>query len=171
MERIEHWFVRINGWVLIILLAAMSILIFTNVSLRYLTNATIIWADEVARYMMIWMTFLGSGMVLRTGGHVAITNLHDMSTPPVQRVLRLIVTLLMLAFFLMFIWKGIEYALLMQRQLTPATRISFTWIYAAMPAGFLLMAIHLGLVVRSYFIENRFRSLDELGINSDISID
>ena len=171
MERIEHWFVKINGWVLILLLAAMSILIFTNVSLRYLTNASIIWADEVARYMMIWMTFLGSGLVLRTGGHVAITNLHDMSAPIIQRLLRLIVTLLLLAFFVMFIWKGMEYALLMQRQLTPATRISFTWIYAAMPVGFLLMAIHMALVMRSYLVENRFRSLEELGIDSDISID
>lgn len=171
MERIEHWFVKINGWVLILLLAAMSILIFTNVSLRYLTNASIIWADEAARYMMIWMTFLGSGLVLRTGGHVAITNLHDISAPIIQRLLRLIVTLLLLAFFVMFIWKGMEYALLMQRQLTPATRISFTWIYAAMPVGFLLMAIHMALVMRSYLVENRFRSLEELGIDSDISID
>lgn len=171
MERIEHWFIKTNGWVLILLLAAMAVLIFANVSLRYLTNATIVWADEAARYMMIWMTFLGAGLVLRTGGHVAITNLHDLSRPPVQRLLRLAVTLLLLAFFVSFIWNGVEYALVMQRQLTPATQISFTWIYAAMPVGFLLMAIHLGLVARSYLVENRFRSVEELGIKSDIAID
>lgn len=169
--RIERWFLQANAWALIVLLGSMALLIFTNVTLRYLTNASIVWADEAARYMMVWMTFLGAGLVLRTGGHVAITNLHDMARPPVQKLLRMIVTVLLLAFFATFIWKGAEYALLMQRQLTPATRISFSWIYAAMPIGFALLAVHMLLILKSYLLENSYRSPEELGLSSDISID
>jgi TRAP-type C4-dicarboxylate transport system permease small subunit len=34
--------------------------------------------------------------------------------------------------------------------LTPATRVSFSYIYAAMPVGFALFAIHLSLIARHY---------------------
>lgn len=62
---------------LIMLLAAMACIIFTNVALRYLPNHSIEWAEEVSHHMMIWLTFLGAGPVLRYGGHIAVENLQD----------------------------------------------------------------------------------------------
>jgi TRAP-type C4-dicarboxylate transport system permease small subunit len=50
----------------------------------------------------------------------------------------------------------------MGRQLTPATRISFAYIYAAMPIGFALFAIHLSLIARHYLAEGNLEApLDE----------
>ena len=69
MARFEAGFVAFNKWLLILILATMSVIIFANVGLRYLTSQSIEWAEEVARHMMIWVTFLGSGLVLRFGGH------------------------------------------------------------------------------------------------------
>mgnify|MGYP006185517733 CR=1 FL=1 len=60
----ERVFVEANKWALIAILAAMACIVFANVSLRYLTNYSITWAEEVARYLMIWMTFLGAGLAL-----------------------------------------------------------------------------------------------------------
>jgi len=77
MDRFEAGFVGLDQWVLIVILAVMSVIIFTNVSLRYLTSHSIEWAEEVARHLMIWLTFLGCGPVLRYGGHIAIENLQD----------------------------------------------------------------------------------------------
>ena len=65
MHTFERIFVAINKWVVVLLLAAMSSIVFANVSLRYLSNFSITWAEEVARYLMIWMTFLGAGLSLR----------------------------------------------------------------------------------------------------------
>ena len=77
MKKLEHIFVALNGWALILMLTAMTVIVGANISLRYLTGHSLPWADEAARYLMIWMTFSGAGLVLRTGGHVAITNLQD----------------------------------------------------------------------------------------------
>ncbi len=55
-------------------------IVFVNVVLRYTTGDSIVWAEEVARHLMIWVTFLGAGLVLRFGGHVAIDALHQAST-------------------------------------------------------------------------------------------
>ena len=45
--------------------------------MRYLTSDSLEWAEEVSRHMMIWLTFLGAGPVLRYGGHIAVENLQD----------------------------------------------------------------------------------------------
>src|SRR3989442_14078972 len=76
LNRIERALVACNRWLLIVLLLAMACIVFANVVLRYTTGDSIVWAEEVARHMMIWVTFLGAGLVLRFGGHVAIDNLH-----------------------------------------------------------------------------------------------
>ena len=72
MKTFERYFLATNRWVLIVMLAVMSIIIFANVVLRYTTNQSIEWAEEVARHMMIWLTFIGCGPVLRYGGHIAV---------------------------------------------------------------------------------------------------
>lgn len=152
MKTFEHLLVALNKWVLVLLLSAMSIIVFANVSLRYMTNFSIIWAEEVARYLMIWMTFLGAGMALRMGGHVAITNLHDMVPLRTARYLRGIVALILLGFCVLMVWIGYDYMSRMGRQLTPATRIPFSYIYAAMPIGFTLLTLHFLFVIKAYIV-------------------
>ena len=99
MDRFEAGFVALNKWVLIVILAVMSVIIFTNVSLRYLTSHSIEWAEEVARHLMIWLTFLGCGPVLRYGGHIAIENLQDSVPSAWARALRVLIALLLTVFF------------------------------------------------------------------------
>jgi len=142
----ERAFVAFNGWVVILCLVVMSGVVFTNVGLRYLTTQSIPWADEVARYLMIWMTFLAAGLVLRQGGHVAITNLQEALPTRIQQVLRAGLVLLLLGFFGYMVWVGHDYMTRMGRQLTPATRISFWYVYLAMPVGFALLIAHLLLI-------------------------
>lgn len=149
----------------------MSIIVFANVSLRYLTNFSITWSEEVARYLMIWMTFIGAGLVLRFGGHVAITNLQEAMPRTVQRVMRAAIAVLLFAFFGVMMWIGWDYMSRMQFQLTPATRIPFSYVYTAMPIGFFLLIVHLLLVLKSYVTESRFKSLEAEGGGAEESAD
>ncbi|MFT4195535.1 TRAP transporter small permease, partial [Ottowia sp.] len=57
MQAFERIFLAVNRWALILLLAAMSVIIFTNVVMRYTTHESLEWAEEVSRHMMIWLTF------------------------------------------------------------------------------------------------------------------
>jgi len=166
MRTAETFFVEANKWVLVLILAAMSAIVFANVSLRYTTNFSIVWAEEVARYLMVWMTFLGGGLALRTGGLVAITNLHDAVSEQPQRAIRAVVVLGLLAFFALMIWVGCSYALRMRFQMTPATRIPFSAIYAAMPIGFALMTVHLLLIARRFVGNNAFDRIAGVDENS-----
>src|SRR5690606_5872286 len=104
VRKLETAFVELNKWALILLLGAMSCIVFANVALRYLTNFSIPWAEEVARYMMVWMTLIGAGLTLRYGGHVAISNVMEMLSPRAQRLLRALIVVCLLAFFVLMIW-------------------------------------------------------------------
>ncbi|WP_048645058.1 TRAP transporter small permease [Nitratireductor soli] len=160
MNRFERYFLTANKWALVLLLSAMAVIVFANVSLRYLTNFSITWAEEVARYLMVWMTFIGAGMALRTGGHVAIGNFQEMLGANAQRALRILILCLLLAFFAIMIWMGKDYMDRMRFQVTPATRVSFSYIYAAMPIGFGLLIVHLLLIARNFVLENRFAEIE-----------
>lgn len=100
MDTFERWLLAGNRWVLIVLLAVMALIIFANVGLRYLTNESIEWAEEVARHLMIWLTFLGAGPVLRYGGHIAVDNLQDSLPRGLAVALRCVIALLLLGFCL-----------------------------------------------------------------------
>jgi TRAP-type transport system small permease protein len=158
VKSFEKWFLATNRWALIVMLAVMAVIIFANVGLRYLTNQSIEWAEEVARHMMIWLTFLGCGPVLRYGGHIAVENLQDTLPRPVAVAMRAVIAVLLLAFFGFFVWFGVDYMDRTQYQTTPATQISFAWIYAALPVGAVLMIVHWLLIVKAYVLRREFAS-------------
>ena len=170
MKTFEHYFVAANRWALIVLLAAMSVIIFANVALRYLTNASIEWAEEVSRHMMIWLTFLGAGLVLRYGGHIAVENLQDALPRRGGVVMRAVVAVLLLAFFGFMVWYGWLY---MQRtlfQLTAVTQIPFAYIYAAMPIGGILLIVHGAFIARRYVLGRQFAADEHFDANASASL-
>jgi TRAP-type C4-dicarboxylate transport system permease small subunit len=158
LNNLEQKFLAVNRWLLVVILAVMCVIIFTNVVLRYTTNQSIEWAEEVARHLMIWLTFLGCGPTLRYGGHIAVENLQDMLSPPWAIALRTLIACLMLGLFAFFIWFGWDYMDRTQYQITPSTQISFAFIYAALPVGMLLALIHWLLIVRNYVLRREFVS-------------
>lgn len=170
LDRIERALVACNRWLLIVLLLAMACIVFANVVLRYTTGDSIVWAEEVARHMMIWVTFLGAGLVLRFGGHVAIDNLHRaVSTKTAQRI-RAVIVLGLAVFFVVMAVASSQYVYATRFQTTAATDIPISYIYAAMPVGFVLMLIHLLCIARGYVQAGDFAESDEMDADAAASI-
>ena len=170
MSTFEQYFLAVNRWVLIALLAAMAVIIFTNVGLRYLTSQSIEWAEEVSRHMMIWLTFVGAGPVLRYGGHIAVDNLQDALPESLAIALRALVAALLFAFFGFMVWYGWLYVERTQFQLTAATQIPFAWVYSALLVGGVLLTVHWLLVVRSYVLRRMFASEANFDANASASL-
>lgn len=170
MQAFERYFLSANRWALILLLAAMSVIIFVNVALRYLTSQSLEWAEEVSRHMMIWLTFLGAGPVLRYGGHIAVENLQDALPRAGGIAMRVLVAALLFGFFGFMVWYGWLYMERTMFQTTAVTQIPFAWIYAAMPIGGLLLIVHFLLVVRGYVLRREFASDAHFDANASASL-
>jgi TRAP-type C4-dicarboxylate transport system permease small subunit len=166
----EHWLsavdrqvVWINRALMIAALAAMSVIVFANVMLRYLTDASIVWSEEVARYLMIWLTFLGVGPVLRLGGHIAIDTLQEALPPRAAQALRVVIVGLIALLCLAVIWYGWALVQRTAAQTTPVTEVSFSIVSAAVPTGFALALWHLVAVARGFVRDNAFEVSSDLG--------
>lgn len=159
-----------NRGILIVLLAAMALIIFSNVVLRYSTSQSIEWAEEVARYLMVWLTFLGAGPVLRYGGHIAVENLQDSLPISWARAIRVLIAVLLTGFFSFIIWYGFVYVDRAQYQMTPTTQISMAWVYASMPVGGILLLAHWLLIVRDYVLTRTFASDSHFDANASASL-
>jgi TRAP-type transport system small permease protein len=153
--RFDAAFLRANRWLIVALLAAMALAVFANVALRFLTDHSILWVEEASRYAMIWLTFLGAGLVLRHGGHIGIDALQS-RLPRHAETIRAVILVLLLAFFAYMTWIGTRYALLAWSQTTPVLQMPVGFVYLAIPFGFGLLIVHLLLMAASYVRHNAF---------------
>ena len=72
--------------------------------------------------------------------------------------MRAVIGLLVLGLFGFLTWYGLEYMDRTQYQQTPATQISFAYIYAALPIGAVMTLIHWLLILRDYVLDRQFAS-------------
>jgi TRAP-type C4-dicarboxylate transport system permease small subunit len=154
LSTFDRALIRVNRWVVIAILAAMASMVFANVLLRFLTDHSILWVEEVSRYLMIWLTFLGAGLVLRYGGHIGIDTLQE-RFPALAPRIRAAVFVVMLAFFAVMLWLGIRYAAFTWGQTTPVMQIPIGAVYLAMPIGFSLLIVHALLMAVPYVRDRR----------------
>jgi TRAP-type C4-dicarboxylate transport system permease small subunit len=66
---------RVLSFVMVIFLAAMVVMVFGNVVLRYAFNSGITVSEELSRWLFVWMTFLGALVALRTHHHLGTDSL------------------------------------------------------------------------------------------------
>jgi len=146
---------RANHWSVIAMLGAMAAIVFVNVALRFTTDRSLLWVEETSRYLMIWLTFLGSGLVLRYGGHVGIDTLQE-ALPRHAAAIRAVIFFVLLGFFVLMVWVGLRYAAFAWDQTTPVLQIPIGAVYLAMPVGFALMIAHLLLMAEAYIRRRAF---------------
>src|SRR5512138_3310142 len=71
-DRITLWIERILKWVVAVLLVAMSLIVFANVIFRYFLNAALGWYEEVSRFLLIWIVFLGAVLAYIHQDHLSL---------------------------------------------------------------------------------------------------
>ena len=72
-------------------LAAMVVLVFSNVVLRYVFNSGIATSEELSRWLLVWLTFLGAIVALRQHAHLGVDTLVR-ALPPRGRFICFIVS-------------------------------------------------------------------------------
>jgi TRAP-type C4-dicarboxylate transport system permease small subunit len=129
--------------VVMLLMAAMTVDCLLGVFFRYVVQDALTWTEETARYLMIWMGFLATGLALREGGHIAVELVLERMPPGIQRAMLASVRLLSLAFLVAVIGAGWSLLVKVSGQRTPVLGISMMWPYLAIPVGCLLTALEM----------------------------
>ena len=133
--------IAVERKIIIGLMAVMTVDVLIGIISRYVAESALVWTEEAARYMMIWMGFVGMSVALREGGHVAVDMLVEHTRGGLRRILVLTIQTLVLVFLVAVI--GAFFALLpvIHYQTTPVLAIRMMWPYLAIPVGCLLTAL------------------------------
>lgn len=96
MKRLLDAYCSFLKLLIAICLAVMVVLVFSNVVLRYAFNSGISVSDEVSRWLLVWMTFLGAIVALREHAHLGVDTVLLMLSPVGRRIFFVISYILML---------------------------------------------------------------------------
>jgi TRAP-type C4-dicarboxylate transport system permease small subunit len=123
-------------------LAAMALLIGADILGRLVLNASIFWADEATRYLLVWTAFLGMSVGAYRGAHPGVDTLVRRLPAEAGRWAALAATLLTLAFFAVMLGYGGLLALRTAPQRSATLGLSMGLPYLAVPVSGLLMLLH-----------------------------
>src|ERR1043166_6682460 len=124
-----------------LLVVAEIVILFAGVVARYGLHRPLIWSDELASILFLWLAMLGAGVAFRRAEHMRMTAVGASAGPATRAYLEVVATCAALAFLLLVTWPAYEYAFEESFITTPALQISNIWRAAALPAGIGLMAL------------------------------
>jgi TRAP-type C4-dicarboxylate transport system permease small subunit len=154
MRHIESAIVRVNEFIVGLMMIIMFVLVFTNVVTRYCLGFSIATAEEISTFLMIWVTYLGAGLALRQGRHASIDLFQDMLGDRVQRFARVLLGVILIVFFALIVWFGVRFAHFGWGLETIATQIPKGIPYLGIPIGAALFIVHLIFVFRNWLDRN-----------------
>src|SRR3984885_6590289 len=123
------------------LVAAEIAILFSGVVARYVFDAPLVWSDELASMLFLWLAMLGAVIAFRRDEHMRMTAAVGSLPAPARATFDLFATCAALAFLLLIAWPAYEYAREETLITTPALGLNNAWRAAALPSGIALMAI------------------------------
>ncbi|MCG8485741.1 MAG: TRAP transporter small permease [Clostridia bacterium] len=124
-----------------ILMALMSIIIVVQVFMRYVMQSSLSWSEELARYLFIYIIYLGVSQAVKEDRHIRVEAFISIFPNKVQKVIKIISDILFLVFTIIVIVKGYEIInkMIVSGQHSPALGIPMTIVYAAPFIGYSLI--------------------------------
>ena len=142
---------RINGlveaackFVACALICLIAAAVFGGVVMRYVFNAPLEWQEELPKFAMVWMTFLGAVFVYRKREHIVLDMLPNALPPRLASLMQLIITIASATVLLVFLTYGLAAAESAKGQrIILLESLSLFWVYLAVPlgSGLLLLAV------------------------------
>jgi TRAP-type C4-dicarboxylate transport system permease small subunit len=143
-----------------LLLAVMACAVLTQVLVRFVltavgVNLSAAWTEEVARYLLIWIVFIGAGIGCRRRQLISLEFIvRRLPSLPGQGLVH-VGLLLCIGFFGLLISVGLAFMDLGAVETSPVMQIPKAWVYAAMPAGAALMTLNTAVLMAETLMQRR----------------
>src|SRR3954467_682012 len=137
---VEHFLGMLVEIPAALLVIAEIVILFAGVVARYGLHRPLIWSDELASILFLWLAMLGAAVAFRRAEHMRMTAVVASARPATRAYLEVVATSAALGFLLLIAWPACEYAYEESFITTPALQIPNVWRAAALPAGVGLMS-------------------------------
>jgi len=144
----HHWIGHVERLLgVAVALAASAILLFevtllfVGVIARYLYHSPLVWADELASTLFVWLSVLGAVLAMRRNAHMRLTAFLSRAGPALRRQIEALILLVVAAFVILIAAPAIEYSIHEAIVQTPGLGISNSWRASAVAVGAVLIAV------------------------------
>jgi C4-dicarboxylate transporter DctQ subunit len=127
----------------IAILSVITVMVSVEVILRYVFGESLYITEELTRYGLVWMVFLGSSYAIRENSHFRMEIFVDRFRGRATAWFNLAAQLLLVVFLAFLIIEGIVALSFQFEQIIPTLNISMFWFYLALPVGGALMLLNL----------------------------
>jgi TRAP-type C4-dicarboxylate transport system permease small subunit len=141
-SRLDHWVALAEAAVIVLLVTLLTAVAFAQVTTRYVLSDPLIWSEELARYLFVWVSMIGAALAIREGGHFGL-DLLIRPMPKLKPILGPLVTLVMVVFLVVLLKTGIDETRLASMQFAMTFGMRMQWAYLALPVGAGLMLFHI----------------------------
>lgn len=147
---------NIERYICIVLMAAMLILIAGQVFARFILNSPNQWSEELARYLHIYMIFIGGAYAARMRTHIQIDAMLNIWPKKIRPFCKLLGDILWLVFACYIVYIGVTMTANVAAlgQTSAALKLGLKYVYAALPIGYSLLVIRM---VQNWVIDFRAR--------------
>lgn len=136
----------------IIVFWVLAVVVFLQFFTRYVLNDSLAWTEEVARYLMILVTFLGAISAVRRGTHIMLEFFIRAAHPVLGKAMAVAAQFIALGFFASMTWIGVE-LIQKTRQKMVTVPVPKSWIYAVCVVALAIMSIYAAI-----WLWRRFRA-------------
>ena len=144
----RRWVVRANTLLGHVVAVPAALLVLAEIAVlsagivgRYVFRSPIVWSDELAGILFLWLAMLGSVIAFQRGEHMRMTAIVGVLSAELRAFLDVVAAAASLAFLVLVVWPAYEFAADEAFVTTPALEIVNTWRAAALPIGIGLMLI------------------------------
>ena len=145
MSALEKLSATVNGWIEYSLLGlglSMTVIVAVQVFFRYGLNQSLFWSEELARYLLVWLSFLGASVAYRHKAHPGINLLQAKMPATLQRLSAITVHLASLTLFTIMIVYGYRFAYFVRLQISPALYLPKWVVFSIIPFSGCILMLH-----------------------------
>ncbi|MDF2522100.1 MAG: Tripartite ATP-independent periplasmic transporter, DctQ component [Clostridia bacterium] len=151
MERLDKVIYKVLFYACAILMFAMAAIVTAQVLSRYIVGRPFTWSEELARYIFVWMSFLGMAVGVKMGSHVALDILVKKLSGVSQKTLMLVNNGLIFFFGACMTVSGFKLVEVGMRQKSPTLQLPMQYVYVVIPiSGIILLYFVLSETIRIF---------------------
>ena len=121
---------------------SMAILVAVQVFCRYILNSSLFWSEELARYMLVWLSFFGATVAYYRNLHPGVDALTARLSAEKQRITQLLAHVAAMGLALIMVISGTQFAWFVRLQISPALSIHKWLILIVIPLSGVLLFVY-----------------------------
>lgn len=143
IQKVDKCLSMIENAVIILGLSAMFLILLAQVIMRYVFSRPLTWSEEAARYIFVYVSFIGISYAYRQKGHIRMEVVVNLFPQAVRRGLEVLINLGTIALFCYMIPFSFRFIGIQAGVKATATHIPMSIVYTALPLGMALSCVRL----------------------------